>query len=80
MNRTQLFDLSRDPRELSNLADKPEHAGKIAELTALLTKEMTSHSDTTPLTVAKPKPAEWTPPAPGNKAENPAQKKKAKVN
>ncbi len=71
---TQLFDLSADPRELNNLADKPEHKAKIAELTALLTKEMASHSDTFPLTVPNPKPAEWTPPAPGS---TPAKKKPA---
>jgi arylsulfatase A-like enzyme len=62
VDRTQLFDLSSDPRELVNLADKPEHAAKVAELTALLTKEMASHADKSPLTVPNPKPAAWTPP------------------
>ena len=75
VDRTQLFDLSSDPHELVNLADKPEHAAKIAELTALLTKEMASYADTAPLKVANPKPAEWTPPAPGTKPERPAKKK-----
>ncbi len=63
VDRTQLFDLKTDPRELNNLADKPEHAAKLAELTALLTKEMAAHADNFPLTVANPIPAEWTPPA-----------------
>ena len=77
VDRTQLFDLSRDPHELVNLADKPEHAAKVAELTALLTKEMAIHADTFPLTVTNPKPAEWTPPAPGTKPERTAKKKPA---
>jgi arylsulfatase A-like enzyme len=74
VNRTQLFDLSTDPQELSNLADKPEHAAKIAELTALLTKEMASYADASPLTVANPQPAEWTPPAPGKRTAKRSKK------
>ena len=61
VDRTQLFDLSNDRLELNDLASNPENAGKIAELTALLQKEMDAHSDTTPLKVANPKPAEWSP-------------------
>ena len=34
VDKTQLFDLAADPRELSNLAYRPQHSGKIAELTA----------------------------------------------
>ncbi len=67
VNRTQLFDLSTDPRELNNLADKPEHKAKIVELIALLQKEMTAYADTIPLTVANPAPEEWTPAERGNK-------------
>ncbi len=79
VNRTQLFDLSIDPHELTNLADKPEHAVKITELTALLAKEMAAHADTIPLTVTNPAPAEWTPSASGNKpAKRPAKKLKIK--
>ena len=77
VDRTQLFDLSNDPHELVNLADKPEHAAKIAELTALLTKEMASYADTTPLTVPNPKPAEWTPPARGSEPAKKENKKPA---
>ena len=78
VDRTQLFDLSTDPHELTNLADKPEHAAKLAELTALLAKEMATHADTHPLTVTNPAPAEWTPPAPGNKPARRAAKKAQK--
>ena len=77
VDRTQLFDLSADPRELKNLADKPEHTAKVAELTALLTKEMASHADKFPLTVANPKPAEWTPPAPRSSPDRRAKKNAA---
>lgn len=62
VDRTQLFDLQADPRELNNLAYKPEHAAKVAELMGLLAKEMQRYDDKTPLTVANPKPAEWSPP------------------
>ena len=61
VDRTQLFDLSSDPHELNNLADQPEHKAKLAELTALLQKEMGGNADTFPLTVSDPKPAEWDP-------------------
>ena len=74
VDRTQLFDLSTDPHELSNLADKPEHAAKVAELTVLLAMEMVGHADTFPLKVANPKPAEWSPPAPGGKPARQAAK------
>ncbi len=68
VNQTQLFDLQRDPHELTNLATRPESAAKVAEMTALLAKEMAHNGDTAPLEVANPKPAAWTPPA-GNKAK-----------
>ena len=77
MDRTQLFDLQNDPHETTNLADKPEHAAKVAELTALLEKEMQSSGDTGTLKVANPKPADWTPPVacngPGTKANQKAK-------
>jgi arylsulfatase A-like enzyme len=65
VDRTQLFDLKTDPHELANLAEKPEHAAKVAQLTASLEKEMASYADTFPLKVANPKPATWSPPARG---------------
>ena len=68
VDRTQLFDLSSDPHEQRNLADKPEHNTKLTELTALLQKEMARYADTFPLRVANPKAAEWTPPGPGSEA------------
>jgi arylsulfatase A-like enzyme len=63
VNVTQLFDLRVDPRELTNLADKPEHAARVQELLALLKQEMTAYEDPVPLEVADPKPAAWSPDA-----------------
>ena len=67
VDKTQLFDLKNDPHELNNLADQPAHATKVAEMTALLQKEMERYADTAPLKVANPQPAEWSPPGVGNK-------------
>ena len=78
VDRTQLFDLSSDPLELINLADKPEHKAKAAGMMALLQKEMTSNADTFPLTFANPKSPEWSPPVaaskPGKKANQKAKR------
>jgi len=75
VDRTQLFDLKSDPHELNNLADKPANKSKVAGMMALLQKEMTSHADTFPLTVANPKPAEWSPTVTGSKRKTEANKK-----
>jgi arylsulfatase A-like enzyme len=63
VDMTQMFDLSVDPLELQNLADQPEHAGKVKEMTAILQKEMMKYGDATPLVVPDPAPARWVPPA-----------------
>ncbi len=62
VDKTQLFDLSQDPHELNNLADKPEYADKLAELMDSLRQEMLAHADPHPLTVSQPRPAAWSPP------------------
>lgn len=49
---TQLFDLLNDPLERSNLAARPEHAGKVAELRAELAAWMKRVDD--PLDISKP--------------------------
>ena len=74
VDRTQLFDLKADPNEITNLAEKPEHAAKVTELTALLQKQMQTFGDPGTLKVAAPKPAEWVPPGKGAK---PAPKEEA---
>ncbi len=73
VDRTQLFDLQADPFEVTNLADKPEHATKVAELTTALEKEMQQSGDSAALKIANPTPAEWTPPA---KAKGDKKRKK----
>ena len=63
IDRTQLFDLKADPHERTNLADRPEHAKRVAAMTATLGAEMQRLGDPVTLSVANPKPAAWTPPS-----------------
>jgi arylsulfatase A-like enzyme len=58
VNKTQLFDLAADPREIKDLAGAPAQAGRVKELMALLAAEQKHFGDTLPLEVADPKPAE----------------------
>jgi len=61
VNKTQLFDLKDDPREMNDLSGKPEHADKVKEMTALLEKAQKEHGDSSPLTVDAPKDPAWSP-------------------
>jgi arylsulfatase A-like enzyme len=74
VNKTQLFDLQVDPRELNNLAEKSEYSAKVKEMMTLLEQQQKAYGDEHPLTVANPKSPEWTPPKPG---APPAEGKKA---
>lgn len=65
VDRTQLFDLRRDPLELHNLADAPEHRATRDRLLSLLHAEQLRFDDAIPLWVPNPQPAAWTPPPPG---------------
>ncbi len=62
VDRTQLFDLQVDPYEITNLADRPEFAGNISELTAALKRLQQASGDKAPLEIARPQPAEWKAP------------------
>ncbi len=73
INKTQLFDLQADPHEMNDLADKPESADKIKELTALLEKTRKEYGDNAPLNVANPTPAEWNPSLVKNKSKKKAE-------
>lgn len=42
---TQLFDLATDPHEMTNLAARPEHAARLAELRELMSDERASSGD-----------------------------------
>ena len=73
INKTQLFDLQTDPCEMDDRADKPEHAGKVQEMMALLEKAQKQWGDTCPLVSPSPASPEWTPPA----KERPATTRRA---
>lgn len=77
VDQTQLFDLQNDPYELTNLASRSEYTAKITEMMTLLEQEMARYADSAPLKVANPKPAAWTPPAPGEKMEKQQKKGRA---
>ena len=74
VDQTQLFDLQADPHELNNLVGNLDYLVKLAEMYSLLQKEMQHYGDTAPLKIANPKPAAWTLPASGAKAEKKAKK------
>jgi arylsulfatase A-like enzyme len=62
INKTQLFDLEKDPNEITDLSMRPELAGQVARMTAMLAEEMRRHSDPTPVSSPTPRRAEWTAP------------------
>ncbi|GDY07416.1 hypothetical protein LBMAG52_09020 [Planctomycetia bacterium] len=76
IDKTQLFDLQSDPHETTNLADKPEHAAKVADLMTRLEQDLTAFGDKHPLKVANPEPAEWSPPVAKGKANKTRNAKK----
>lgn len=63
VDRTQLFDLATDPDERTNLADRPEHAQRVATMLAALAAEMKRHDDSATLVDPSPRPATWSPPS-----------------
>jgi arylsulfatase A-like enzyme len=67
IDRTQLFDLQADPFEVTNLADRPENAARVAALMALLEEQQHQFGDAEPLKIPNPQPADWSPPAPTGK-------------
>ncbi len=76
VDRTQLFDLREDPFERENLADKPQHATRVATMSAMLAAERKRYDDPAPLVIASDalKPAAWTPPPPRDPAALPKKK------
>jgi arylsulfatase A-like enzyme len=75
VNVTQLFDLQADPHEMKNLANDPTHQPRVEELLAKLKAQQAKYTDTLPLTVADPKPAQWTPPSAAEQAKQKGGKK-----
>lgn len=75
INKTQLFDLQTDPHEMTDLADKPEHAGHIQELLAVLKNHQKQFGDETPLEVTNPADPAWSPDMADGKTGRPKRKK-----
>jgi arylsulfatase A-like enzyme len=61
INKTQLFDLQKDPFERNDLAGESKSAERVQDLTARLEKALKAYGDKCALTVPHPKPAAWTP-------------------
>jgi len=57
INKTQLFDLQRDPDELRNLADDAAQSARIERMTAQLKEWQKQLGDTLPLTCPNPRDA-----------------------
>lgn len=74
VDRTQLFDLATDPDELTDLSARPEHAARVATMTAMLAAELKRLDDPAPFSVAAPKSPAWTPPPPPAKKTSSATK------
>ena len=51
VNRTQLFDLQRDPDEIQNLANESSHTKRIQDLTTLLMEWQARVGDTQTLVI-----------------------------
>jgi arylsulfatase A-like enzyme len=62
IDRTQLFDLTRDPDEIHDLATLPEHAARVAAMTQALAAELKQLDDPAPFTIATPRSGAWTAP------------------
>jgi arylsulfatase A-like enzyme len=58
IDRNQLFDLERDPNEIRDLADAPEHASRVRELLTLMEAHQRVYGDTASLRVPNPRRAE----------------------
>ncbi len=63
INHTQLFYLSSDPFEQTNLADRPEHQPTVTTMLNLLQDEQRKANDTCPLVSKEPVKPDWQPPA-----------------
>jgi arylsulfatase A-like enzyme len=61
IDKTQLFDLQADPHEMHDLSARPEQAGRVRELTAVLRREQQAFGDECALAVSEPQAAPWSP-------------------
>ncbi len=60
INKTQLFDLQRDPHETNNLAESPEYAAQVDRMMHKLRQTQQTYGDTLPLTSSDPLPQDIT--------------------
>lgn len=56
INRTQLFDLKKDPKEMHDLADDATQAKRVSDMLARLAKQQENYGDKLPLTSSSPQP------------------------
>lgn len=63
IDKTQFFDLKRDPLERHDLAGEPRHAAQVARMMARLWRAQQQYGDPAPLVVEYPRPATWQPPS-----------------
>ena len=76
VDKTQLFDLQNDPYEKNDLSSDSQYADRVKGMMSKLEASLKASGDDCPLTVANPKPAEWTPPA-AKRAAKAAKKENA---
>jgi arylsulfatase A-like enzyme len=69
INRTQLFDFTKDKDETNDLSSDPAQKGRVAALMEKLAKWQKHYTDDLPLTSAKPLPGDWAPPVKGVKQQ-----------
>lgn len=67
LNRTQLFDLRRDPEERFDRSGEKAQAGRIRSMLAELASLQQANGDTLPLTTNRPASGVWRPPTPTEK-------------
>ncbi len=66
VDKTQLFDLEKDPDELNDLSGVPEYADKLKEMMSLLEQQQKLYDDEVPLSVSSPASPEWSAPHGGD--------------
>ncbi len=62
IDKTQLFNLRRDPHEINDLSEDPSQSGRIEDLTAVMKSWQEDVGDSQPLMVASPKLSKFSPP------------------
>lgn len=61
IDKTQLFDLNKDPHETDNLSEHPQQTWRVRRLMDTLAHLQEEYGDSVPLSVPEPRPQEWSP-------------------